>query len=119
MERYTVHLRYYVGDPLEEIRREDLDALGNKFDMKISFERIEKRESVEGKLREETLDRAIEDITQDIITLSSDDEDRFRKAITAIYDKYRSPRTPYGFWGSSPEGERIAKTIANETDGGW
>ncbi|MFH1489510.1 MAG: hypothetical protein ABII06_11460 [Pseudomonadota bacterium] len=119
MERYTVHLRYYVGDPLEEIRQEDLDSIGKKFGMGISFERIEKRTPVKGELREETLDRAIEEITQDVITVSSEDEDRFRKAITAIYEKYRSPRTPYGFWGSSREGERIAKIIANETDGGW
>ena len=119
MEKYTVHLRYYTGDPLEEIRQEDLDRIGNAFGVGVSFERIDNRRLSEGRLREETLEKAIEEITQDIITVSSDDEETFRKAITAIYEKYRSPRTPYGFWGSSQDGRRIARTIANETDGGW
>ena len=68
---------------------------------------------------DETLEKAIEEITQDVITVSSEDEGGFRKAVTAIYEQYRSPRTPYSFWGSSRDGERIAKAIADETSGGW
>jgi hypothetical protein len=81
--------------------------------------RIDNRTLSDGMLREETLDKAIEEITQDVITVSSEDEGRFRKAIVAIYQKYRSPRTPYSFWGSSQDGERIAKAVADATGGGW
>ena len=119
MEKYTVYLRYYPGDPLDEIRREDLDRIAREYGVEVSFERIEKRALSDGMMREETLDKAIEEITQDVITVGSDDEVRFRKAIMAIYEKYRSPRTPYSFWGSSPDGGWIAKAIADETGGGW
>jgi len=119
MGKYTVHLRYYTGDPLEEIHQEDLDRIGRAYGMEVSFERIDNRTLSDGVLREETLDKAIEEITQDVITVSSEDEERFRKALVAIYEKYRSPRTPYSFWGSSQDGERIAKAIADETGGGW
>jgi hypothetical protein len=119
MDTYTANLRYYIGDPLEEIRQEDLDKIGKAYGVAVSFERIDKRTRSEGMMREETLDKAIEEITQEVITLASDDEASFRKAIKAIYERYRSPRTPYGFWGSSREGVRIAKEIADETGGGW
>ena len=119
MGKYTVHLRYYTGDPLEEIRQEDLDRIGRVYGVEVSFEKIDNRTFSDGMLREETLDKAIEKITQDVITVGSGDEERFRKAIVAIYEKYRSPRTPYSFWGSSKDGVRIAKAIADETGGGW
>lgn len=119
MAKYTVHLRYYPGDPLEEIRQADLDRIAEDHGVEIAFEKIDRREMVDGKLREETLDRPLEEISQDIITLQSDDEQSLRRTIAAIYDRYRSPRTPYGFWGSSPEGARLAKAVADETGGGW
>jgi len=119
MGRHTVHLRYYSGDPLEEIRREDLDRIAAAYGVEVSFERIDNRTLSEGMMREETLEKAIEEITQDVITIESDDETRFQQAIAAVYGKYRSPRTPYSFWGSSPQGERVAKAIAEETGGGW
>ena len=119
MGKYTVHLRYFTGDPLEEIRQEDLDRIGRAYGVEVSFERIDNRTLSDGMLREETLEKAIEEITQNVITVGCQDEERFRKAIVAIYEKYRSPRTPYSFWGSSLDGERIAKAIADETGGGW
>ena len=119
MGKHTVHLRYYTGDPLEEIHQEDLDRIGRAYQVEVSFERIDNRTLSDGMLREETLDKAIEEITQEVITVRSEDEERFRKALVAIYKKYRSPRTPYSFWGSSQDGERIAKAIADETGGGW
>lgn len=119
MGKYTVHLRYYIGDSLEEIGQEDLDRIGKACGVEVSFERIEKRTLSDGMMREETLDKAIEEITQDVIIVSCDDEAIFRRAIAAIYERYRSPRTPYSFWGSSREGVRIAKEIADDTGGGW
>jgi len=119
METYTVHLRYYIGDPLEEIRPEDLDRIAKACGVEASFERIDNRTLRDGMLREETLDKTVEEITQDVITIASEDETTFREAVSAVYEKYRSPRTPYSFWGSTQEGERIAKALAEETGGGW
>jgi hypothetical protein len=119
MSKHTVHLRYYAGDSLEEIRQEALDDIANACGVEVSFQRIDNRTSSDGMMREETLDKTIEEITQDVITVASDDEKRLRQAIEAIYEKYRSPRTPYSFWGSTRQGERIAKQVAEETGGGW
>jgi hypothetical protein len=119
MSPYTVHLRYYVGDPLEEIREEALNHIAEACGVNASFQRIDNRTLEDGMLREETLDKTLYEITQDVITVASDDEKKLRQALTAIYRQYRSPRTPYSFWGSSPEGERIAKEVAEETGGGW
>lgn len=119
MGKYIVHLRYYPGDPLEEIHQEDLDKIGATYGVLITFQRIDNRTLIDGKLREDTLDKAIEEITQDVISVDADDEEKFRKAMIALCDKYRSPRTPYGLWGSSTDGERIAKALIEETGGGW
>jgi hypothetical protein len=119
MGKYTAHLRYYTGDPLEEIRQQDLEGIGRAYGVGISYEKIDNRTLDDGMLVEETLDKAIEEISQDVITVGAEDEDSFRQAIAAIYQKYRSPRTPYGFWGSTPEAGRLAKAIADETGGGW
>jgi hypothetical protein len=119
MGKLTVCLRYYVGDPLEEIRQEDLDRIGSAYGVDVSLERIDNRTPGDGMMREETLDKPIEEITQDVIRVVSEDDTRFQEAIRAIYEKYRSPRTPYSFWGSSEEGAQLAKAIADETGGGW
>jgi len=119
MGEYTARLRYYPGDPLEEIRQEDLDRIAEACSVIASFEKIENRVLKDGLMQEETLDKRIEEMTQDVITIESDDEGKFRQAILAIYEKYRSPRTPYGLWGSNPKGERVAKAVAEGTGGGW
>ena len=119
MEKYTARLRYYTGDALEEIRQEDLDGIAETFAVKVTLKRIDNRTLIDGMLGEETLGKAIEEISQEVITVDAADEDMFRKAIMAVYEKYRSPRTPYSFWGSSQDGERIAKAVAGETGGGW
>jgi hypothetical protein len=119
METYVAHLRYYPGDPLEEIRQQDLDRMAQSLGVDITCQKIENRTFSDGMLREETLEKTIEEISQEVITLKAADESRFCQALAAIYDKYRSPRTPYGFWGSSREGARLAKEVADETGGGW
>jgi hypothetical protein len=119
MGKYTVRLRYYTGDPLEEIRREDVQRIAEAHGVEASFQRVDERTLRDGRMREETLDKTIEEICQDVITIEADDETRLRRALGAVYEKYRSPRTPYSFWGSSPEAERIARAVADETGGGW
>ena len=119
MGKYIVNLRYYPGDPLEEIHNEDVEKIGATHGVVMSFKRIDNRTLIDGKLREDTLGKAIEEVTQDVISVEADDEEKFRKAIMALYEKYRSPRTPYSLWGSNQDGQRIAKALIEETGGGW
>jgi hypothetical protein len=118
MTEYFVKLRYYPGDPLEEIREGDLKSLGQKYGVKISYEKIEKREMKDGLLMEKTLDSRIEDITQEVITVSGDREGNFSDCIRALYRKYRCPRTAYSLLGSNEAGQKIAKELMN-LYGGW
>ena len=118
MTKYFAKLRYYPGDPLEEIREKDLKSFAREYGVKISYEKIEKREMKDGLLMERTLDSHIEDISQEVITLSADQEDNFSDCIIALYKKYRCPRTPYSLLGSSEAGQKIAKKLMN-VHGGW
>jgi len=118
MNKYFVKLRYFPGDPLEEIRGKDLQSLEKEYGVDISYEKIEKREMKDGLLMEKTLDSRIEDISQEVITVSSENEDNFSKGIIAIYKKYRGPRTPYSLLGSNDAGQKIAKRLIN-LYGGW
>jgi len=118
MSRYLAKLRYYPGDPLEEIREKDLKNFQRSYRVNISYEKVENREMKDGLLMERTLDKHIEDISQEVITLSSDQEDDFSNCIIALYKKYRCPRTPYSLMGSNEAGQRIAKKLMN-IHGGW
>ena len=118
MSEYLVKLRYYPGDPWEEIREKELQALAQKCGVKISYEKIENREMKAGLLMENTLDKRIEDITQEVITVSGDREEKFPECIRALYKKYRCPRTAYSLLGSNEAGQKIAKGLMN-LYGGW
>jgi len=118
MARYLVKLRYYPGDSLEEIKEGDLKNFEKEFGVRIDYEKIEKRELKKGLLMEETGTKSLEEISQEIITISSDTEDFLSNCIIALYRKYRSPRTVYSFLGSNEAGQRIAKKLMN-TFGGW
>jgi len=118
MTKYFVKLRYYPGDPLEEIRERDLPNLARQYGVNISYERVEKREMKDGRLREKTLDKRIEDISQEVITVSAEEEDNFSNCIIALYKKYRCPRTPYSLLGSNEAGQKIAKKLMAK-HGGW
>ena len=118
MTRYLAKLRYFPGDPLEEIREKDLKSVERELGVNISYEKIENREMKDGLLMEKTLDKRIEDISQEIITLSSDQEDNFSNCIITLYKKYRCPRTAYSLMGSNNVGEKIAKKLMN-IHGGW
>ena len=118
MSRYLAKLRYYPGDPLEEIREKDLKNFQRSYRVNISYEQVENREMKDGLLMENTLDKRIEDISQEVITISADEEDRFSNCIRALYRKYRCPRTPYSLLGSNEAGEKIAKGLM-DIYGGW
>ncbi len=118
MTEYFAKLRYYPGDPLEEIREKDLNGFEREYGVKISYEKVEKRERKGGLLMERTLDSRIEDISQEVITLSADREGNFSECLIALYKKYRCPRTPYSLLGSNEAGKKIAKKLM-DVHGGW
>ena len=118
MTEYLVKLRYYPGDPLGKIHARDLKTLAAKYGVKISYERIENRELKQGLLIENTLNKKIEEISQEVITVSGEKEKKFSDCIRALYKKYRCPRTVYSLLGSNEAGEKIAKGLIN-IHGGW
>jgi predicted AlkP superfamily phosphohydrolase/phosphomutase len=118
MAKYYVKLRYYVGDPLEEIREKDLKTFEQEYGLDISYDHIEKREMKDGILQEDTMNSHIEDITQEVITVSGEDEKKFSDCIIALYKKYRCPRTAYSLLGSNEAGHKIAWDLMDPY-GGW
>jgi len=118
MTEYLVKLRYYPGDALNKIKAGDLKAFAGKYGVKISYEKIENRQIKAGLLMEDTLSKKIEDISQEVITVSGDREKKFSDCIRALYRKYRCPRTVYSLLGSNEAGEKIAKELIN-IHGGW
>ena len=118
MIEYYVKLRYFPGDTLEEIREEDLKSLGKNRKVNISYEKIENRVLQDGLLMENTMDKPIEEISQEVITVSSDSKGDFSKCIIQLYEKYRCPRTSYSLRGSNDSGRKIAQGLMN-IYGGW
>ena len=118
MTEYLVKLRYYPGDALEKIKAGDLKTLAGKCGVQISYEKIENRQIKDGLLMEDTLSKKIEEISQEVITVSGDREKKFSDCIREIYKRYRCPRTVYSLLGSNGAGEKIAKGLMN-LHGGW
>lgn len=118
MKNYHVKLRYYPGDPREEIVESDLEAIASRHDVRIELTKIDNREPKNGLLMEETLDMALESISQSVISITAESEDALESCIVELYKKYRSPRTVYSFVGSSENGTRVARRLIEEC-GGW
>ena len=118
MNQYLVKLRHFPGDPLEDITVEDLKDFEKDFQVVISYEKIENRVLENGMLVENTMDKHIEDISQEVITVSSDSDQEFQACIKALYKKYRCPRTSYGLLGSNEAGQKLAKALM-DIYGGW
>jgi hypothetical protein len=118
MATYISTLRYYQGDALEEINEQDLKDIACECGVTISYEKIENRQMKDGLLMENTLDRRIEDISQEVIVVSADEEREFSNCIRTLYKRYRCPRTPYSLLGSNEAGEKIAKGLM-DIYGGW
>ena len=118
--KYLVKLRYYPGDSWGEIRKPVLKSLARKHGVQVSYERLEKREwnEKEKLWMENTLEKRLEDITQEVITVCGDREENVSGCIAEIYKKYRCPRTPYSLLGSNEAGQRIARGLMNSC-GGW
>jgi len=120
MSEIVARMRWYPGDVPGLIDEGDLQRLRDKCGVAISREEIRGKARLDegGILREETMDSAIEEITQTVVTVSSEDESRFRACIKEIIKMYRAPRTVFALMGSNEQGEQIVKEIA-EDDDGW
>ena len=120
MLEYLVKLRYYPGDSWGKIQESFLRDLARKYGVQISYEKIENREwkEKENLWMENTLDKRVEDISQEVITVSGNREEKFSGCIRAIYEMYRCPRTPYSLLGSNEAGQKIAQGLMN-SHGGW
>jgi hypothetical protein len=123
MSDITVKLRYFPLGPVVgtavPIRTGDLDAIAGKHGVTITLEKIKgKNSQVQGEsIREETMESTVEEITQEVITVTSQDEVSFRKAVGELIRKYRAPRTVYATLGSNEEGKRLLSRISDEYDG--
>lgn len=115
MAEITGKLRWFplgpIEGPLEPIKNEDLDQIAKSHGVKVSLE--EMRGAVLG----ETRGKAIDAITQWLVTVSADNEDAFRRMIRALVKKYRAPRTTYATLGSEEKVRRMIEEIFDEEDG--
>jgi hypothetical protein len=117
--RYLVKLRYYPGDPLQQITKADLAKIAEQSGLGINVEEIGAEESLGPGGYEKTLDKSLEEITQTVITLEAAEEPSLRAGLRKVIASYRAPRTVYALWGSNPEGMAIARETIEEMDGWW
>lgn len=123
MPQLIATLRYFplgaVAGAAEPIIKSDLEAIARKYSVSIELKDIKgaNAEVRDGVIIEETMNHPIEEITQSAITVSSDDETAFKKAIQDIIKKYRAPRTVYGTLGSNETGKAIVSRLCDIHDG--
>ena len=116
-------LRYFplgpVCGPAVPVRVRDLDDIATRYNVGITLDEVEgKNAHKDGDaIREETIESTVEEISQLIITVTSQDKNSFKKAISELVAKYRAPRTVYGTWGSNEEGKRLLSRVFEENDG--
>jgi hypothetical protein len=115
MAEITGKLRWFplgpIEGPLEPIKKDDLGKIAKKYGVTVSLE--EMRGAAQG----ETRGKAIEDITQWVVTASADDEEAFRGVLRALVKKYRAPRTTYATLGSDEKARRMIEELFDEEDG--
>jgi hypothetical protein len=119
MQTLTGKLRWYPGDVLVEIRREDLEKIANKCGVNITLNDVKGKDLFnEGEMvLEKTENEPIEDVTQTVVTISAPTESAFRESLLRIIDKYRAPRTVYSTWGSDERAKKIFEELADAWDG--
>ena len=123
MEELTAVLRYFPLDPVTNppnpIRQADLDLIAGETGTTITLAAVSgKSRTGEGDvIREDTMNSAIEEVSQDVITITAKDEKGLTQAVRALFKLYRAPRTVFGTWGSSPRGREIVYRLCDEYDG--
>lgn len=123
MKELTVVLRYFPLDPVSNpphtIWQADLDLVAGETGARITLAAVSgKGRTIKGDIiREDTMNSAIEEVSQDTITVTAKDEKALTQAVRALFKLYRAPRTVFGTWGSSPRGREIAGSLCDEYDG--
>jgi hypothetical protein len=123
MKDLTAVLRYFPLDPVtnppKPIWQADLDRIASETGTTITLDSVSgKSRTVEGDMiREDTMNSAIEEVSQDVITVTARDEAALTHAVRTLFSLYRAPRTVFGAWGSSPHGREIIYRLCDEYDG--
>ncbi len=119
MQTLTGKLRYYPGDALVEIRREDLEKIARQCGVTITLDEVKGKDfSTEGqRVLERTENETLEEVTQTVVAISAPTEQAFRECLQKIINKYRAPRTVYSAWGSDKRAKEIFEELANAWDG--
>ena len=123
MEKIMAKLRWLplgpTCGPEVPIKQGDLNRVAKRYGLDISLEEVTgKNLKVEGNvMREETMESTLEEVTQQVVTVTADNEAAFRKAVMALFKKYRAPRTTQSFWGSTDRGKGIILELLDEYDG--
>jgi hypothetical protein len=123
MSEIIAVLRYFplgtLAGPALPLTRTDLDAVAAKYAVSIQLQEVQGKNAIFDGIgtSEETMNCAIEEITQSVITLSAVNESAGAKALREIIRKYRAPRTVFGCWGSNQKGRFIVARICEEDDG--
>ena len=119
MPTLTGKFRYYPGDALIEIRREDLEKIAHRCGVTITLDEVKGKDfSIEGeRILERTENERLEEITQTVVAISARTEQAFRECLLKMISKYRAPRTVYSAWGSDERAKEIFEELANAWDG--
>jgi len=119
MPTLTGKFRYYPGDALVEIRREDLEKIARQCGVTITLDDVKgKIFSAEGeKILEKTENEPLEEVTQTVVGISAPTEQAFKKCLLKMINKYRAPRTVYSAWGSDERAKEIFEELADAWDG--
>jgi len=119
MPTLTGKFRYYPGDALVEIRREDLEKIARQCGVTITLDEVKGRDFfTEGdRTLERTENEPLEEVTQTVVAISAPTEQAFRKCLLKIINKYRAPRTVYSAWGSDERAKEIFEELASVWDG--
>ncbi len=100
-----------IEGPLEPIKKDDLGKIAKQYGVSISFE------EVGGAVEGETRGKTIEELSQSIVTVSTEDEEAFRGVVRALVKKYRAPRATYSTMGSDERARRMMAELFDEEDG--
>lgn len=123
MAQYKAVLRYFplgpVAGPRKPITKAGLTDLLNSGSVNFTVDEIKGKNAVmeRGGLKEETMNCPIEEISQTVVTIETDDEQQMRLALKKVFHNYRAPRTVFGFTGSNELAKVLIDEVCNEDDG--
>ncbi len=123
MPDLKVVLRYFpvgnVAGPAQKITRGKLKDTASRCHVEIRLEEVDGRDAqiVAGNIREETMNSAIEQVSQSVITVTAPNETSLKQALKELIKTYRAPRTVFGSFGSSTRGKEILAEVCEASDG--